>query len=65
MVPLEQLKEAGLCARCTLDPPETNVIASALKVPHVHGEVLQPQARPLPHGGQLSRSGGEREESEG
>ena len=71
VVPLEQLQEAGLCARGALHPPEAQVVSGTLEVPHVHGQVLQPQAGPLPHRGQLGRSGGGgdsqvgREEGEG
>ena len=64
VVALEQLKEAGLCARGALHPPEAQVVTGTLEVPHVHGQVLQPQAGPLPHRGQLGRSEG-REESQG
>lgn len=55
MVPLKELQEAGLGASGTLDPPETQVVAGPLQVAHVHGQVLQPQTRPLSHRGQLGR----------
>ena len=51
MVPLEELQEASLCARGSFDPPETQVVAGTLKVPHVHGQILQPQTGPLAHRG--------------
>lgn len=53
MVALKELQEAGLGPRRPLDPPETKVVAGPLQVPHVHRQVLQPEARTLPHGGQL------------
>lgn len=56
MIPLEELEEAGLCARGSFDAPETQVISSALKVAQVHDQILQPEARSLPDCSQLSRS---------
>lgn len=58
MVPLKQLQEAGLGAGGPLDTPETQVVAGSLHVPHVHGQVLQPETRPLPYRGQLGRPAG-------
>jgi hypothetical protein len=65
MVPLEELQEAGLGACSTLHPPETQVFAGTLKVPHVHGQVLEPQTCSLTHCGQLGRPGRERERGGG
>lgn len=56
MIPLEKLQEAGLRARGSLDPPEAQVVSSTLKVAHVHDQIMQPEARSLPDGSQLSRS---------
>lgn len=58
MVPLKELQEAGLGASGPLDPPETQVITGSLQVPHVHGQVLQPQTCSLPYRRQLGRSVG-------
>lgn len=55
MVPLKELQEAGLGACGALNPPETQIIAGSLQVPHVHGQVLQPQTRSLSYRGQLGR----------
>lgn len=55
MVALKQLQEAGLGAGGPLDTTETQVTTGSLQVPHVHGQVLQPQTRPLPNCGQLGR----------
>lgn len=54
MVALKELQEAGLGASGPLDTPETQVVAGSLKVPHVHGQVLQPQTCSLSYSGQLS-----------
>lgn len=55
MVPLKELQEAGLSAGGPLHSPETQVVSGSLQVAHVHGQVLQPQTRPLPHSGELRR----------
>lgn len=56
MITLEELQEACLRARGSLDSPEAQVVSSTLKVAYVHDQILQPETRSLPDGGQLSRS---------
>lgn len=56
MVPLKELQEAGLGPGGPLDAPESYIITGSLQVPHVHGQVLQPQTSTLPDCGQLGRS---------
>ena len=58
MVPLKELQEAGLGPSGPLNPSETEIIVGSLEVPHVHGQVLQPQTSPLPNCGQLGRPAG-------
>ena len=55
VVPLKELQEAGLGPSGPLHPPEAQVVPGPLEVPHVHGQVLQPQTRSLPDCGQLGR----------
>lgn len=55
MVPLKELQETGLGPSGALDPTEAQVVPSPLQVADVHGQVLQPQTRSLPHRGQLGR----------
>lgn len=58
VISLKELQETGLSASGPLDPAETQVVAGPLQVPHVHGQVLQPQARSLTDRGQLGRPAG-------
>lgn len=55
MVPLKELQETGLGPGGALDPAEAQVVPSPLQVTDVHGQVLEPQTRSLPHRGQLGR----------
>lgn len=55
MVPLKELQETGLGPSSALDSTEAQVVPSPLQVADVHGQVLQPQTRSLPHCGQLGR----------
>lgn len=55
MITLKELQEAGLGASGPLDTPETHVVTGSLKVPHVHGQVLQPQTCSFSYSGQLGR----------
>lgn len=63
VVPLKELQEAGLGPRGPLDPAEAQVIPSPLQVADVHGQVLQPQTRSLPHRGQLGRPDSEKRDT--
>lgn len=65
MVPLKKLQEASLGPGRPLDPPETQVVTGSLQVPHVHRQVLQPEARPLSYGGELGGPGARRRVEEG
>ena len=51
---VEDLQERSLCPGRPLDAAEPQIIPSALEIPEVHEEILDPQAGSLADGGELS-----------